>query len=283
MIDRNDWENDKPLDLELIKEAKKVLDSGKGECKISKPVVNTNRSVGTQLSNAIVVRHGREGLPGGSIEVSLKGTAGQSFGAFMIKTLRLNLEGECNDYVGKGMCGGELVIFPPKESKFNPHENIIVGNTCLYGATSGLLLANGMGGERFAVRNSGANAVVEGLGEHGCEYMTGGTIVVLGEVGRNFGAGMTGGRAFIYDEKKNFNIRYNPDDILFDSLPLAGQEEKDLKNFIQQHADKTGSQMANKILKNWNQERAKFLLITPIELVQRQPRRPEAPKLVFGY
>ena len=195
---RNDWENDQPLDNQLIADATSALE-GRGPVKLSYPIRNIHRTVGARLAGEIARRYGDKGLPTATIDVTLRGVAGQSFGAFAIAGMRLTLIGEANDYVGKGMAGGELIIRPPDESPFVWHKNTIIGNTCLYGATGGVLYAAGRAGERFGVRNSGAMAVVEGLGDHGCEYMTGGIVLILGETGRNFGAGMTGGRAYVLD------------------------------------------------------------------------------------
>src|SRR5258708_3359445 len=173
-------------------------------------VTNVKRSVGTHVSGEIGYQYGKEGLPEGTLERKLEGSAGQSFGTFLAPGIRMILEGEANDYVGKGMSGGEIIVKPSADQKFAAADNSIVGNTCLYGATGGTLLANGRAGERFGVRNSGATAVIEGVGDHGCEYMTGGTVVVLGRTGKNFGAGMTGGLAFVLDLEERFSDLYNP-------------------------------------------------------------------------
>jgi glutamate synthase (NADPH) large chain len=171
---------------------------------IELPVRNVHRSVGTMLSGAIARRHGSAGLPDDTIRIHLDGSAGQSMGAFLAKGVTLTLEGEANDYVGKGLSGGRLVVYPPRRSKFAPGKNILIGNVALYGATSGEAFFNGVAGERFAVRNSGATAVVEGVGDHGCEYMTKGLVLVLGACGRNFAAGMSGGVAYVFDERGDF-------------------------------------------------------------------------------
>ena len=168
------------------------------------PIRNVHRTVGAMLSGQIARRHGSAGLPDDTIRIQFHGCAGQSFGAFLAKGVTLTLEGEANDYVGKGLSGGRIVIYPPRNSHFVPEENILIGNVCLYGATSGEAFFNGMAGERFAVRNSGATAVVEGVGDHGCEYMTRGLVVVLGKTGRNFAAGMTGGIAYVLDQTGDF-------------------------------------------------------------------------------
>ena len=173
---------------------------------LSMPIRNIHRTVGTMLSGEIARRYGSAGLPDDTIRVQFTGCAGQSFGAFLAKGVTLTLEGDANDYVGKGLSGGKLVIYPPRNSEFVPEENILIGNVCLYGATSGEAFFGGMAGERFAVRNSGATAVVEGVGDHGCEYMTNGLVVVLGGTGRNFAAGMTGGIAYVLDQFGDFAV-----------------------------------------------------------------------------
>ena len=185
------------------------LERGK-KVAISLPIRNTHRTVGAMLSGEIARRYGEAGLPDDTIRFQFTGSAGQSFGAFLAKGVTLTLEGEANDYVGKGLSGGRLIIYPPRNSSFQPEENILVGNVVLYGATSGEVFFNGMAGERFAVRNSGATAVVETVGDHGCEYMTKGIVVVLGKTGRNFAAGMTGGIAYVLDETGEFvRVRCN--------------------------------------------------------------------------
>src|SRR5208282_2906357 len=194
---------EKSLDFQLIDHAREALERGK-PVSISLPIRNIHRTVGAMLSGEIARRYGAEGLPDDTIRFQFTGSAGQSFGAFLAKGISLTLEGEANDYVGKGLSGGRLVIFPPRNSSFQPEENILVGNVVLYGATSGDAYFNGMAGERFAVRNSGATAVVETVGDHGCEYMTNGLVVVLGRTGRNFAAGMSGGIAYAFDERMDF-------------------------------------------------------------------------------
>src|SRR3954454_2883680 len=198
-----------PLDDAILQDAKDAIVDGT-KMTLHYDVTNVNRSLGTKVSGEIGYQHGSAGLPEGTLTLNLKGSAGQSFGAFLASGLRMVLTGEANDYVGKGMSGGEIVVRPPANHRFAPHENSIVGNTCLYGATGGILYANGRAGERFAVRNSGAVSVVEGVGDHGCEYMTGGSVVVLGGTGKNFGAGMTGGSAYVLDLEERFADLYNP-------------------------------------------------------------------------
>src|SRR6266702_172174 len=194
---------DHALDHQLVEHSLDALLSLKN-VQINVPVRNVHRSVGTMLSGEIARRYGSAGLPDDTIRIHLTGSAGQSLGAFLAKGVTLTLEGEANDYVGKGLSGGRLIVYPPRRSEFVAEENILVGNVCLYGATGGEVFFNGMAGERFAVRNSGATAVVEGVGDHGCEYMTRGLVVVLGRTGRNFAAGMSGGLAYVLDEKGDF-------------------------------------------------------------------------------
>src|SRR6185437_2708056 len=199
---------DKALDHELIADARPAL-AHQTPVVVEHPVRNIHRAVGAMLSGEVARRYGHAGLPDETIRVKLRGTAGQSFGAFLAHGVTLELEGQANDYVGKGLSGGRIVVYPPRECPTPPEENIIVGNTVLYGATSGEVFFRGVAGERFAVRNSGATAVVEGCGDHGCEYMTGGTVVVIGKAGRNFAAGMSGGIAFVLDATSDFRLRYN--------------------------------------------------------------------------
>src|ERR1700686_2907356 len=223
------------------------------------------------LSGQIARRHGSAGLPDDTIRIQFHGCAGQSFGAFLTKGVTLTLEGEANDYVGKGLSGGRLVIYPPRNSRFVPEENILVGNVCLYGATSGEAYFNGMAGERFAVRNSGAMAVVEGVGDHGCEYMTGGVVVILGRTGKNFGAGMSGGEVFILDEDKSFHTRLNPTMVRIDEF----KDNRDLElveRMLVNHVIYTNSSKAKRILDLWKENMPKFLKVIPTayaEVVER--------------
>ncbi len=228
-------------------------------------VRNINRSIGARLSGEIAKAHGADGLPADCLHIKLNGSAGQSFGVWNAKGLTLELEGDANDYVGKGMNGGRLVVYPPKASGFPSHEGIIVGNTCLYGATGGELFAAGMAGERFAVRNSGALTVVEGVGDHGCEYMTGGCVVVLGETGYNFGAGMTGGFAFVYDPQEKFAYRYNNEliDIHLINTEGTGQYRAFLREKIEQHVKLTGSSIGRQILESFDDYVDYFWLVKP--------------------
>lgn len=244
------------LDHELIKEAKPALEN-KEKVVITKRIKNTNRTVGTMLSSEVVKKYGEDGLPHGTIKINLRGTAGQSFGAFLAKGIELHLTGEANDYFGKGLSGGKVSVKIPPEVTFEADKNIIVGNTCLYGATSGEAFINGVAGERFAVRNSGANAVVEGIGDHGCEYMTGGRVVVLGKIGRNFAAGMSGGIAYIYDPSREADKKINHS--LVDVEYLIYEEDMyEVYGLIKKHYDFTNSKRAKYILDNWNQEKDNF-------------------------
>jgi glutamate synthase (ferredoxin) len=235
----------------------------KGEKVVGKlEIKNIHRVVGTITGNEISKRHGAAGLPEGTIHLKFQGSAGQSFGAFVPRGVTLELEGDANDYFGKGLSGGRLILYPPKGSTFVPEENIIVGNVAFYGATGGEAFIRGMAGERFCVRNSGVSAVVESVGDHGCEYMTGGRVVVLGPTGRNFAAGMSGGIAYVLDEADDFETRCN--------LQLVGLEEleepaeiEELRQMIKRHADMTHSQRAFKILALWEDYVPKFVKVMP--------------------
>ena len=248
------------LDRRLITSAKLALEEMEAVTGTF-DIKNTDRSVGTMLSNEISRRFHGEGLPDGAIKYRFRGSAGQSFGAFGAKGLEFLLEGEANDYFGKGLSGGRLIVVPDRHSKFNPHENIIIGNVAFYGATSGEAYIKGMAGERFAVRNSGVKAVVEGLGDHGCEYMTGGVVVVLGETGKNFGAGMSGGMAYVYDPESNFSSRLNDD--MTDLEVLNDWDDKMLLQLVRNHFSYTSSKRALAMLNDWEQQRAHFIKVMP--------------------
>ncbi len=258
---RNDRQGDRPLDDQLIADAKPALE-GHDKVKLSYPIRNIHRTVGARLAGLIATRYGDKGLPPGSIDVTFKGVAGQSFGAFCLNGMRLTLIGEANDYVGKGMAGGELIIRPPDESPFAWHKHSLIGNTCLYGATRGILYAAGRAGERFAVRNSGAMAVIEGLGDHGCEYMTGGIVLVLGETGRNFGAGMTGGRAYVLDRERQFEKRVNLELVQLERLQ-AGEDVDNVRALLERHFVATKSSLALEILANWEDFQELFWMVVP--------------------
>ncbi|MFK7900514.1 MAG: glutamate synthase large subunit [Cyclobacteriaceae bacterium] len=253
---------DEQLDWKLIEAAKPALGS-KVPVQGSFKVVNTNRSVGTILSNEISKKYEGEGLPDDTITYNIKGSAGQSFGAFMAKGVTLKLEGEANDYFGKGLSGGKLVLQPHAGSPYVANENMIVGNVAFYGATSGTAYINGLAGERFCVRNSGVKTVVEGIGDHGCEYMTGGQVVVLGETGRNFAAGMSGGTAYIYDKNNTFMDKCNKEMVDFD--PIDQEESANLKSTIEKHLKYTDSTVARNILTNWSEELQKFVKVMPVD------------------
>jgi glutamate synthase domain-containing protein 3 len=232
--------------------------------KISSPIKNFNRCVGTMLSSRIAQRYGDAGLPEDTIQCSFTGSAGQSFGAFLSRGVTLSLEGDANDYAGKGLSGGKIAVFPPKQATYAAEDNIIIGNVALYGATGGEAYFRGMGGERFAVRNSGVKTVVESVGDHGCEYMTGGVVTVLGATGRNFAAGMSGGIAYVFDADKTFKIRCNLG--MVDLEPVVETDDKViLKDMVQKHFDYTGSTVAKKMLDNWDSALTKFVKVFPKE------------------
>ena len=252
---------DKSLDItKLLDLCKSAIENGE-KVKATLPIKNVNRVVGTILGNEITKRHW-DGLPEDTVHLHFQGSAGQSFGAFVPKGVTLELEGDANDYLGKGLSGGKIILYPPVASTFVAEENIIVGNVVLYGATSGEVYIRGMAGERFCVRNSGVNAVVEGVGDHGCEYMTGGKVVVLGATGRNFAAGMSGGVAYILDETGDFATRCNKQMVGLEILEDA-EEINDLYQMIQRHADYTGSEKASKVLAYWEEMVPKFVKVMP--------------------
>ena len=224
-------------------------------------ITNTDRTLGTILGSEVTRVNGHKGLPEDTITIKCNGSAGQSFASFVPNGLTFEVEGDANDYFGKGLSGGKLVVYPPKKSSFIADQNILIGNVALYGATSGKVFINGIAGERFCVRNSGATAVVEGVGAHGCEYMTGGKVVVLGKTGINFAAGMSGGVAYLYKEDENFRININEDMVLLEELNL--DDEKILKDLIEEHVNTTGSPKGNKILFNFETEKSNFIKIIP--------------------
>jgi len=262
-VKNQDHKIDSVLDRELIRKALPALDLCM-PVEIKKKIKNTDRTVGAMLSGEIAKRYGQKGLPNDTIKAYFEGSAGQSFGAFLSKGVFFQLTGEANDYVGKGLSGGKIVVIAPKESTFKPEENIIAGNTILYGATSGEVYINGVVGERFCVRNSGAIAVVEGAGDHCCEYMTGGRTVVLGPTGRNFAAGMSGGVAYVLDEAGDFDFFCNMEMVEI-SLIEDSMDNKELHGLISNHYKYTESLLAKKILDNWNVYADKFKKIVPIE------------------
>jgi glutamate synthase (ferredoxin) len=251
---------EKSLDMTVLLDlCKGAIENGE-KVKATLPIKNINRAVGTILGNEITKRHW-EGLPENTIHLHFQGSAGQSFGAFVPKGVTLELEGDANDYFGKGLSGGKIIFYPPKDSTFVAEENIIVGNVSLYGATSGEVYINGVAGERFCVRNSGAIAVVEAVGDHGCEYMTGGKVVVLGATGRNFAAGMSGGVAYILDEQGDFATRCNQQ--MADIETLDEEDVINLRQMIEKHAHYTQSKKAEKVLANWSEMVSKFVKVMP--------------------
>jgi glutamate synthase domain-containing protein 3 len=252
------------LDHKILKQAQVALDT-RSPVEITLPVNNVHRTIGTMLSGEIARRYGSAGLPDDTLRLQLSGSAGQSLGAFLAQGVTLTLEGEANDYVGKGLSGGRIVVYPPRGSAFAPEENIIIGNVALYGATSGEAFFNGVAGERFAVRNSGATSVVEGVGDHGCEYMTNGLVIVLGSCGRNFAAGMSGGVAYVFDDQGDFaEKRCNPESVDLEPL-LDEQDVKLVRILVTRHMELTASPRAQWILENWQDVQPRFIKVFPHE------------------
>ena len=260
---------------ELIKKTK-FESNFKSNIEFEVSITNVNRTVGAILSNEISKIHGADGLPKDTLSLKFKGTAGQSFGGFATHGLYMKVEGTANDYFGKGLSGATIVAQVPEKATFVPHENVIVGNVCLYGATAGEAYINGIAGERFCVRNSGASAVVEGIGDHGCEYMTGGTVVILGRTGQNFAAGMSGGVAYVYDPNKTFKNYCNISMVTLHKVQKESIEtdmpqhlnladEIILKTLIENHCQYTESNIANNILNEWDSELENFVKVMPIE------------------
>ena len=278
-VETQDHGLEKALDHVLIEKSAAAIEKGE-HVSFIQPVRNVNRTVGAMLSGLIARKYGHDGLPDDSIHIQLKGTAGQSFGAFLAKGITLDLVGDGNDYVGKGLSGGRIIIRPTNDFRGKSEENIICGNTVLYGAIEGEAYFRGVAGERFAVRNSGATAVVEGTGDHGCEYMTGGTVVVLGETGRNFAAGMSGGVAFVFDADGTFGGKCNKAMVALDPVLQQAEQERTvdralwhtgktdealLKDLIEQHFQSTGSTRAKALLENWDASRRQFVKVFPTE------------------
>jgi glutamate synthase (NADPH/NADH) large chain len=266
---------DRVFDRELIAAAAPALERGE-KVVIEREVRNVNRSVGTMLSGEVARRYGHEGLPDDSIYARLRGTVGQSFGAFLAKGVTLELTGDANDYVGKGLSGGRIIVRQPQEARRDSAANIIVGNTVLYGAIEGEAFFNGVGGERFAVRNSGATAVVEGAGDHACEYMTGGVVAILGPVGRNFAAGMSGGVAYVYDPEGQLEAQCNLASVELESVPdtsdpnadladMLAHDAERLRGLVERHFAATGSAQAQALLDDWPAALAKFVKVMPTE------------------
>ena len=271
-----DHELDKALDQKLIAAAKPAIDNGEAVV-INTEVRNVNRTVGTMLSGQLAKKYGHAGLPEDTVAIKASGVGGQSFGAFLTRGVSIELEGVANDYVGKGLSGGRIAIFPPKNSPYAPKENMIIGNTVLYGAIEGECFFRGVAGERFCVRNSGAFAVVEGVGDHGCEYMTGGCVVVLGPTGVNFAAGMSGGLAYVHDPDGVFADRCNKAMVSLEKVEPAknamtphdfkgdmlDHDEMRLKTLIERHAHYTDSDVAKSLLARWEEARGEFVKVMP--------------------
>jgi glutamate synthase (ferredoxin) len=252
---------DKSLDITtLLPLCKDAIEKGE-KVRADVPIRNINRTVGTILGNEITKRHWH-GLPDDTVHLHFRGSAGQSFGAFVPKGVTLELEGDGNDYIGKGLSGGKIMVFPPREATFVAEENILIGNVALYGATSGEAYFRGMGGERFCVRNSGAEAVVEGVGDHGCEYMTGGRAIIIGGTGRNFAAGMSGGIAFVFDPHNRLPGRCNTDMVDLDRLE-SEEDEACVQRLLANHVRYTKSPVAERILRDWATTRTQFVKVMP--------------------
>jgi glutamate synthase (NADPH) large chain len=251
------------LDNQLIELSKDALESGK-QVNIELPVININRVVGTMLSNEVAKKYGSDLLPDGTINIKLSGSAGQSLGAFLAKGITIEVEGDANDYVGKGLSGGRVIVYPAKNSTFIAEENILVGNVCLYGATSGEAYFRGIAAERFCVRNSGAHTVVEGIGDHGCEYMTGGRVAILGSIGRNFAAGMSGGVAYIWDHQGDLTTKCNMGMVELETVS-ADEDITELKGMIEKHLKYTGSEVAKRMLNDWDGTLSQFVKVMPTD------------------
>jgi glutamate synthase (NADPH/NADH) large chain len=254
---------DKALDNRLIALAEAAITEGK-PVRAALRIKNTNRTVGTMLSHEIAKAWGEELLPDGTVHFKFEGSAGQSFGAWLAKGVTLELEGDANDYVGKGLSGGTLIAYPPRKSTFEPAKNMIVGNVVLYGAVKGKAFFRGRAAERFCVRNSGAWAVIEGVGDHACEYMTGGRAVILGNTGRNFGAGMSGGVAYVLDTRGDFETKCNMEMVELERLEYA-EEIAVLKGLIEEHRELTGSAVAERVLEDWEGALRTFIKVMPTD------------------
>ena len=252
---------DDVLDWTLLEKAKAAIED-KTPVKIDSPIKNTDRTCGAILSHHIMKAHGKDGLPDDTIDINLVGSAGQSLAAFLANGVTLTVTGDANDYVGKGLSGGKVIVKPPAESPFAAEENVIIGNVALYGATSGEAYFRGVAAERFAVRNSGASTVVEGVGDHGCEYMTGGRAVILGETGRNFAAGMSGGIAYVFDPNERFIANVNLDLVEVDQVK-EDVDKDELKAMIETHTKLTGSAVGQRILDDWDQQVKLFKKVIP--------------------
>jgi glutamate synthase domain-containing protein 3 len=272
--ERQDHGLHKSLDNELIERCMPALENGE-EIRFSREITNTRRTVGGMLSGEVARRYGNDGLPDGTVRIDFRGVGGQSFGAWLAHGLTFTLEGATNDYVGKGLSGGRLAVFPSKVAAYNPARNVAVGNVALYGATAGEAYFRGFAGERFAVRNSGAHTVVEGVGDHGCEYMTGGVVVVLGETGRNFAAGMSGGVAFVLDEEDRFESLCNRDMVGLEAVE-SDEDIELLRGMVERHLEWTDSDRARRVLKDWDELLPKFVKVMPDDLKRVLRERQEA-------
>jgi glutamate synthase (NADPH/NADH) large chain/glutamate synthase (ferredoxin) len=262
------------LDWQLVERARPALAAGE-PVRIDLPIRNVDRCVGGILSSHVARRYGLAGLPPDTIQVAFRGSAGQSFAGWLANGVTFTLHGDANDYAGKGLSGGTFAVLPQEGATFRAEDNVVVGNTVLYGATSGKAFFRGLAGERFAVRNSGADAVVEGVGDHGCEYMTGGRVVVLGPTGRNFAAGMSGGLAFVLDEDGTLRRRVNT--AVLDQL--EGLDEADaieLRALVEEHRDRTGSPVAQRVLDGWEELRERFVKVFPTDYKRVLRERAEA-------
>jgi glutamate synthase (NADPH/NADH) large chain len=262
------------LDAQMIGDAKALFERGE-KMQLQYNIRNTHRAIGTKLSSFITRKFGMTGLAPGHVTVRLRGSAGQSLGAFGVQGLKLEVLGDANDYVGKGLSGASIVVRPPPSSALRSDENTIIGNTVLYGATAGELFAAGQAGERFAVRNSGATAVVEGCGSNGCEYMTGGVVVILGPVGDNFGAGMSGGHAFVHDPDDRFGVRVNSDMVTWRRIGTAWWDDF-LHDLVTRHVAETQSRFAARLLNDWDREAGRFWHVVPRDFVKYLPQPLEA-------
>ena len=270
-IHPQDHELEKALDNKMIELSEPALTDG-SKVYEELSIVNTNRVVGAMLSNQIIRKIGPQMLPDDTVHFKFNGSAGQSFGCWLAKGVTLELEGDANDYTGKGLSGGRLIIYPPKESKFIAEENILLGNVALYGATSGECYFRGIAAERFCVRNSGATAIVEGVGDHGCEYMTGGKVVILGSTGRNFAAGMSGGVAYVWDKDNSFEKNCNKELVLLEAVT---DDLEALKTLIQNHYDYTKSPRAKEILDSWKTSQNQFVKVMPEDYKRVLEKRKE--------
>jgi glutamate synthase (ferredoxin) len=272
---RQDHGLEKALDqTTLIPACREAIDHG-ARVEMSLPIRNVNRTVGTMLGYELTLRHGAAGLPDDTIKIHFTGSAGQSFGAFLPRGITFTLEGDANDYWGKGLSGGRLIVHPPRRATFVPEANIIIGNVALYGATSGEAYVRGVAGERFGVRNSGAHAVVEGVGDHGCEYMTGGCVVVIGRTGRNFAAGMSGGVAFVLDLDGDFHRRCNREMVDLEPRDQPADVQR-VGELIDRHVTYTHSAHAAEILANWRAMRPRFVKVMPKDEKRVQAARGRA-------